>query len=239
MIDLPDFSKPFFYENNFYLTCANQRLGKTLALYELFKRTLDIPGAIVECGVFQGATLIRLATFRDLFSDPQAKKIIGFDTFDVYPEATLPIDKQARNSFVSSAGESAISKKQLLNVFTSKKITNVELIAGDIVKTTPKYITCHPDLKISFLYMDCTIYEPTLVALKSFYKNIVSGGLLVLNGYAKEGASGGGETKAVDDFFGKATVHFRRIPFSFSPCYVVKGAELFIPLLDQGGDKTE
>ncbi len=230
MIELPDFNKPFFYENNFYLTCVNQRLSKTLALYELFKKTLDIPGVIVECGVFRGASLIRLATFRDLFSNPQAKKVIGFDTFDGYPEATLPIDKQARDSFITSAGESAISRKQLLDVFANKGIANVELVEGSIVKTAPRYATHHPDLKISFLYMDCTIYEPTFVALKSFYKNIVSGGLLVLNSYSKEGANGGGETKAVDDFFGKSSVHFRRLPFSFSPCYLVKGAELFIPL---------
>ena len=230
MIKLPDFNKAFFYENSFYLTCVNQRLSKTLALYELFKRTLDIPGTIMECGVFRGATLIRLATFRDLFSDPQAKKVIGFDTFDGYPEATLPVDKQARDNFIEEAGKSAISKKQLLGIFASKGIANVELIEGDIVKTAPQYAARHPSLKISFLYMDCTIYEPTFIALKSFYKSIVSGGLLVLNGYGKEGVSGGGETKAVDDFFGKSSIHFRRLPFSFSPCYLIKGAELFIPL---------
>ncbi len=230
MIELPDFNKPFFYENNFYLTCANQRLGKTLALYELFKKTLDIPGAIVECGVFRGAALVRFATFRDLFSDPQAKKVIGFDTFNGYPEATLPIDEEARSSFIETAGKSAISTKQLLDVFAGKGITNVELVEGDIVKTAPQYAIRHPDLKISLLFMDCTMYEPTLAALKSFYKNIVSGGLLALNGYGKEGANGGGETRAVDDFFGKSGVHFRRLPFSFSPCYLVKGAELFIPL---------
>lgn len=226
MIKLPDFNKPFFYENSFYLTCTNQRLSKILALYELFKKTLEIPGAIIECGVFRGATLIRLATFRDLFSDPQAKRIIGFDTFDGYPEAVLPVDKQARDSFIRSAGKSAISKKQLLDVFANKGLTNVELVEGDIMKTAPQYIARHPDLKISLLYMDCTIYEPTLTALKSFYKNIVSGGLLVLNGYSKEGISGGGETRAVDDFFGKSSVPFRKLPFSFSPCYLVKGAEL-------------
>ncbi len=230
MIELPDFNKPFFYENNFYLTCTNQRLSKTLALYELFKRTLEVPGAIVECGVFKGAALIRFATFRDLFSDPQAKKVIGFDTFDEYPRAILPVDEEARNSFIESAGKSVISKKQLKDVFENKKIGNVELVEGDIVKTAPQYAIRHPGLKISLLYMDCTMYEPTLVALKSFYKNIVSGGLLALNGYGKEGAAGGGETRAVDDFFGKSGVHFRRLPFSFSPCYLVKGAELFIPL---------
>lgn len=230
MIELPDSDKSFFYENSFYLTCANQRLSKTLALYELFKMTLDIPGVIMECGVFRGATLIRFATFRDLFSEPHAKKVVGFDTFDGYPKATLPIDKQARDTFIESAGKSAISKKQLMDILAGKGIVNVELVEGDIMKMAPLYADRHPDLKISLMYMDCVSYEPTLTVLKSFYGSIVSGGLLILNGYGKEGASGGGETRAVDEFFGKSGVHFKRLPFSFSPCYLIKGAELFIPL---------
>jgi len=61
-----------------------------------------------------------------------------------------------------------------------------------------------------------------MAALKNFYKNIVPGGLLVLNSYGKM-EIGGGETRAVDDFFGKLGVHMRRLPFSFSPCYLEKG----------------
>ena len=62
---LPDFSKAFEYENNFYLSCDNTRLSKIIAHYELFKMTMHLPGAIVECGVFKGASLVRFAGFRD------------------------------------------------------------------------------------------------------------------------------------------------------------------------------
>lgn len=222
MIKLPDVSKPFFYENSFYLTCANQRLGKILAQYELFRQTLDIPGAIIECGVFRGASLIKFATFRDLLSNPFAKKIIGFDMFDKYPKASLPIDKLARKSFIKSAGESSISKEQLLEIFAAKGISNIELVKGDITKTVPTYLKEHPELKISLLYMDCISYEPTLTSLRSFYSRIVRGGLLILNGYGKDGISGGGETRAVDEFFGTPSISVRRLPFSFSPCYMIK-----------------
>ena len=63
MIKLPDFHKPFDYENNFYLSCDNSRIGKMLAHYELLKLSSKIPGCIIECGVFKGISLIRLATF--------------------------------------------------------------------------------------------------------------------------------------------------------------------------------
>jgi len=39
MIELPDFSKNWEYENGFYLTSDNSRIGKILAHYELFKMT--------------------------------------------------------------------------------------------------------------------------------------------------------------------------------------------------------
>ena len=43
---------------------------------ELFKMTMDIPGAIVECGVFKGASLARFAMFRELFGNTFSKKIL-------------------------------------------------------------------------------------------------------------------------------------------------------------------
>jgi len=38
----------------------------------------ELPGSIVECGVFKGASLARFAMFRDLFGGPYAKPIIGW-----------------------------------------------------------------------------------------------------------------------------------------------------------------
>jgi hypothetical protein len=74
MINLPNFESTFEYENNFYLSCDNSRIAKLLAHYELYKMVSNLPGAIVECGVFKGTSLTRFATFRDLFSNSHAKK---------------------------------------------------------------------------------------------------------------------------------------------------------------------
>lgn len=223
MIKLPDINKAFQYENNFYLTCVNQRIEKILTQYKLFEKTLGIPGTIIECGVFRGVSLIRFATFRDLFSNPAAKKIIGFDTFTEYPEANSPSDKAHRENFIVGAGKDCITKPQLLSVFAMKGITNVELVEGNIVKTVPDYVKEHPELKISLLHLDCTMQTPTFTALKYFYNRIVSGGLLLLNGYGKTGVLG--ETNAVDEFFGKSGVVIKKLAFSYSPCYVVKEHE--------------
>ena len=58
MINRFDESKAFDYENGFYLTTSVNRMGNILAHYELYKKIIDLPGAVVECGVFRGGTLI-------------------------------------------------------------------------------------------------------------------------------------------------------------------------------------
>jgi hypothetical protein len=45
-----------------------------------------LPGNIIECGVFKGASLIRFATFRYILEAPFSRKIIEFDTFGKFPE---------------------------------------------------------------------------------------------------------------------------------------------------------
>jgi len=226
-IKLPNKNKAFQHENDFYLTCTNQRINKIISHYELFKKTLSIPGAIIECGVYKGSSLIRFATFRDIFSDPSAKKIIGFDSFTEYPEPNLPNDKLHKKNFTEAAGKDCISKRQLLSILSAKGISNIELIEGNIIKTVPDYIKRHPELRISLLHLDCTVYKPTLVALENFYDRVISDGIILLNGYGKENVEG--ETDAVDDFFateGAAGVSqncsIRRLPFAYSPCYIVK-----------------
>jgi hypothetical protein len=45
----------------------------------------DLPGAIVECSVFKGASLVRFVLLRDLFENSYSKKIIRFDIFGKFP----------------------------------------------------------------------------------------------------------------------------------------------------------
>ena len=177
MINLPNFESTFEYENNFYLSCDNSRIAKLLAHYELYKMVSNLPGAIVECGVFKGTSLTRFATFRDLFSNSHAKKIIGFDIYGKFPETNFQEDKAPRQRFVDSAGEESIDVDQLKGVLQHKGVEkNVELIKGNILKTVPSYINGNPELKISLLNLDTDIYEPASVILELLFPRIVRGG---------------------------------------------------------------
>lgn len=219
MIELPDFTKAFDYENNFYLSCDNTRISKILAHYELYKSVINVPGVIIECGVFKGVSFTRFSTFREIFENQYSKKLIGFDIFGTFPETTFSNDKAFRNEFIENAGDQSISEDQLMYILKNKGIDkNVELIKGDITKTVPKYVEEHPELKISLLNLDVDIYEPSVTVLEYLYPKITKGGVLILDDYGKFP----GETKAVDDYFENKKINIRKYPFCTTPCYIIK-----------------
>ena len=222
MIKLPDFEKAFEYENNFYLSCDTSRFHKFLSHYELFKITKDLPGSIVECGVFKGASLVRFAGFRDIFGTAFSQKIIGFDIFGDFPKTDFEEDQKYRDDFINSAGISSIAVEQLMEVLKRKGVDeNVELVKGDVTKTVPEYVAANPHLKISLLNLDTDIYEPAVTILKLLYPRIVKGGILILDDYG----TFPGETKAVDDYFKGKNVEIKKFPFAMTPCYIVKNED--------------
>lgn len=218
MIKLPDFRKSFSYENDFYLSCDNSRLGKFIAHYELFKQIVGKSGVIVECGVFKGTSLVRFAGFRQLLDRKQGRQIVAFDTFNEFPATNFAPDKKLRDKLIADAGSQSISIAQLTEILRRKRSeAGVELVAGDINQTVPEYVRRHPKLQIALLNIDVDIYEPTVTILKHLYPLVVSGGIVMLDDYGVFP----GETKAVDEYF-KSKAKIRSLSYSKTPRYIVK-----------------
>lgn len=219
-INVFDTDKSFEYENGFYLTSDISRLGKEITHYELYKKIVNLPGDVIELGVFKGTSLIRFATYRELLENVNSRKIIGFDTFDEFPQTNFEDDIKLRQNFIDIAG-AGLNIDELKSSFEYKGIKNVDLIKGDIVKMLPNYVSQNPQLKVSLLHIDTDIYEPAKVALESLYDKVISGGIIIFDNYA----SFPGETKAVDDFFKSRgeSIEFRKFPFSHDiPTYIIK-----------------
>lgn len=222
MDEFPDFTKAFKYENEFYLSCGVSRIAKLLSHCELYKMVLGVPGVIVECGVFKGVSLSRFAMFRELFEKGCSRKIVGFDSFDVFPETDFEPDKPFREEFIECAGRKSISIEQMKRVLLHKGCgQNVELVAGDICKTVPEYLEKNPSLKIAFLNLDTDIYEPAVTILKHLWPRITKGGILILDNYGVFP----GETKAINDYFKNKTINFRKPSLSKTICYIQQGGK--------------
>lgn len=210
---------PFYFENNFYLTCDPSRIGKFIAHYRMFEMTLDVPGAIVECGVFKGVSLARFAMMRKMLLDESAKKIIGFDVFGKFPEAGFEGDKLPREKFLTEAGDQSVSVDELYGILREKGCgSNLELVAGDACETIPEYAGSNPELRISLLHLDVDLYEPSVATLEHFWDRLSPGGILIIDDYERFP----GETKAVDDFFKDNPQEIHRFDFCQTPVYIRK-----------------
>ncbi|MEM1416754.1 MAG: TylF/MycF/NovP-related O-methyltransferase [Myxococcota bacterium] len=213
-----DTARAFDYENGFYLTSDLRRMGKLLAHYELYKRVVGLPGAIVECGVFKGASLVRFATFRELLESPFSREILGFDAFGAFPREGDAEDQEFIEAFEQEAG-TGISTEELQEVLRHKGFGNVTLVPGDINETVPDVAASRPELRIALLHVDVDVYVPTKTILEHLYPRLVPGGLLVLDDYGKVA----GETRAVDEYFAARGARLEKLPISHIPAFVVAG----------------
>lgn len=210
-----DTDKKWDYENGFYLTSPPQRLAKALAHYELYKSVIHLPGSVVECGVYKGASLIRFATFREVLESRDSRKIIGFDAFGKFPAQ----DSEDDDAFVQefeSAGGKGISVNELNDVLGHKNLSNIELIQGDITETVPRYCSEHAELKVSLLHIDVDVYKPTVVILNEIFDRVVKGGVIVLDDYGTVP----GETRAVDEFLLNRNLKIEKLPLSHIPAFI-------------------
>ena len=57
-------------------------LRRFLSHYEIFKHTINLPGYVVELGVFKGASFYTWANFLESFCpNDRSRKVFGFDHF--------------------------------------------------------------------------------------------------------------------------------------------------------------
>ena len=213
-----DLSKKWDYENGFYLTCETGRIGKLLNHLEIYRKIKDLPGDVLEFGVYKGTSMVRLLSFRNLLENEYSRKIIGFDIFGKFPdELQLASDRLFVEGF-ENAGGYGISKNEFEMHLNNKGFRNYSLVQGDIIKTIPEYLVKNPSLKISILHIDVDVYEPTLFILENLWNKIVKGGILMLDDYGTVE----GETKAVDEFFAGKNIQINKPRFNNIPSYIIK-----------------
>lgn len=220
MINVFDETKDFMYENGFYLTSQPYRMGNILSHYELYKMITNIPGEVLELGVFKGGSLIQWATFRELLENENSRKIIGFDIFGRFPEDnSVKSDQEFIRSWNENFEGEFISEEEIMKSLALKGIGNVELVKGDIRQALPAYLEKHGELKLSLLHIDTDVYEPCKTGLELLYDRVVKGGLIVFDDYGCVE----GETRAVDEFFFGKGVELHKFSFSHTkPCYMIK-----------------
>ncbi|MBE6101412.1 MAG: dTDP-6-deoxy-L-hexose 3-O-methyltransferase [Selenomonas ruminantium] len=213
--------KAFDYENGFMLTSEVYRLGNIMAHYELYKKIVNLPGALVELGVFKGNSILQFATFRELLENERSRQIIGFDAFGMFPQGgQVSTDEEFVEKWNKQFEGEFLTKDELRGYMDDKGLKNVELIKGNIMDTLPEYLQQHPYLRISFLHIDTDVYEPAKFGLELLWDRVVKHGVVVFDDYGTVE----GETVAIDEFLlNHSKYHLEKFPFSHTkPSFLIK-----------------
>jgi hypothetical protein len=174
--------------NNFIFSNEYTIIGKLFYRFLFFKLTQHIPGDIVEVGVFKGSGIATWLKILKVFCPYTNKKVIGFDFFSADDVYTFTNDKEAGNELLDIINRVDKDDLSLLSVQHNIISSGIDsskfmLIKGDVIYTTKEFVDNNPGFRISILYLDADLLDPTYYSLLHLWDRIVPGGYIVFDEY--------------------------------------------------------
>jgi O-methyltransferase len=166
-------------------------------LYDLFDLVTEVekknlPGAVVECGVWKGGAAAVMGAVIKQFG--YQRRMWLFDSFAGLPEPTVADGAAARAQYKKDRGLSSVEDVKIALRQLSVDQDLVSIVPGWFADTLPSSVD--KIKQIALLRLDCDWYESTKTCLNNLYQLVVPGGYIVVDDYG----SWAGARKAVDEF---------------------------------------
>ena len=227
MIELTDNQQSFFDNFNGFILNKDRRVfNKLIARTLLYDSVKDIPGDIVECGVFKGTGLYTFLKLKYILNPNSAKKVVGFDFFNTDDLLASITNDEERDTMRQLFGNRNFKHNNSYCEYLNHKILadgfmphDFDLVPGDVSITTAQYAKDNPGFKISLLYMDIDLEMPTYNTLNNFWDNITKGGIIVFDEY---GYNAWSESKGVDRFIKERDLSLKSLNFMCPTAYIKK-----------------
>jgi 3-O-methyltransferase len=208
--------------------------ARQLALYELYKRTVSLPGSVAEFGVWRGATFFWLARLIETFNGAQyeptqmsQRHLYGFECFQGFSEISEEDETETLHS-ERKVGGLATDREQFFSILgkfsnDSRISDRLHIVEGDVSETFSKFIDESPGVRFSFVLLDMDVFKPTQAVLERILEVMVPNGLIIFDEYGQP--EWPGETQAVDNFIRQHSLSLESIPWAFAPsAFCVVGA---------------
>ena len=156
----------------------------------------DIPGDLIECGVFLGGSLQliaeTLAAAEKTSRDERSRKIWAYDTFGGFVRRS-DSDTTFAGDVICDYQTPNFRHETEANLFSVPYRDRIHIVEGDVTETMK---TRKPD-RVSLLRLDTDSYDTTLAELQILYPRLSVGGVLIIDdyGYCK------GARQAVEEYF--------------------------------------
>lgn len=212
--------------NSFIMSSDRRVFNKLVSRTLLYNMVKDVPGDIVECGVFKGSGLYTFLKLKNVLNPNSSKKIIGFDFFNTkdllstikseHDKRTMGILFSDRNFEHSDNYKLALENNILTNGFDPHEFI---LIDGDIVNSSKQFVIDNPGFKISLLYMDLDLEIPTYETLCNLWDRISFGGIVIFDEYGYHKWS---ESLGVDKFIEEKKIKLKNLDYFCPTAYFIK-----------------
>lgn len=216
--------------NGFPIYARRTTIKHFLACYEFFRQTVDLPGDIVELGVFRGQTLMMFANFLEARNiGDRTKKIWGFDNFKGFGQFSTEDGPEYAHVHKSpndfSPARYLDELREAIRIFDNDRFVpwkkRIELIIGDVEETIPRFVESNPGLRISLLHFDIDLYKPTLIGLQHLFPRVVRGGVVIFDEYGI--LEWGGESLAVEEYLKQEGYAIKKLDWNNRPGgYLIK-----------------
>lgn len=159
-------------------------LPRAWTLWQSLKQALQVPGDVVEAGVFQGGTARLL---REVMGSQSDRKLYLFDSFDGMHSVSSDKDRHQAGDFADTSVEAVRRAVGSDDFIDYRKGWVPDTFAG------------LEDKSFCFAHIDLDLYQGVLDSLTFLYPRMSAGGVIVLDDFGF--ASCPGARRAVDEFF--------------------------------------
>jgi len=177
------------------LYCGISNLSRNIAISDLLRSTLTVPGHVAEFGSWRGANVIFMAKLLRIFDPMGSKTVHCFESF----EGLDKFSKEDGDEAKLAKGMYKGSYEELMDVITLYHLNDeIEIHKGRIEDTLPETLTKNKALTFSFVYCDVDLYEPTRIVIESLHDRLSKYGLFIFDEWNLERYQGEGQ--AVNEF---------------------------------------
>jgi len=207
--------KPWLWEHidHWPLYVGTANLGRYMAISEIVKETLSVPGHIAEFGSWKGANLMFMTKLLNLW-DPHGNKVVHcFDSFEGL--ATFTDQDGGSESHTGEYRGQLDELKEFIDLYELQDCIDIHV--GLIQDSLPELLQKEPQLSFSLIYCDTDLYEPTNLILSELHQRLMPGGCFVFDQWNDsrwpgEGLAGNEFIREYTDFYEPLHVQAARQP---------------------------
>jgi len=212
--------------SNLGLFLESKQLSRILFMDFLYRQTIETQGVVMEFGTHWGHNTAIFTALRGIYEPfNRHRKIIGFDTFEGFPDLGSKdgkSDLMQQGKLKTTQGypdylRELLQTHQDLNPLSH--INKNEICVGDGTIELEKYLKRAPQTIVALAYFDFDLYEPTKNCIKLVRNRLTKGSVVGFDELNDPDSPG--ETLAVMETFGLNNIKLKRFPNASRVSYFI------------------